>query len=252
MNADIALDHVVAVAQDPRADAGRLAPLGLVAAPGGRHPAWGTENVLVPLAHAYLEFLGVGDRAVAERSPFGRSVLAGLADGPGLWRVALRCRDLEGTLRALRAAGIAVQGPVPGERQLPDGSFLRWQLAFPDGPAGAGTPPMLIHWDRPDLAPSAGRAGAAIASVHIAARDPQGAALWYAKAFAATAEAMTDEACGPSWRVAMAGGDLVLCADGARAPGLFALSLGGPPLGTADEARIGRALYRLAKPSGRR
>ncbi len=248
MTDSIALDHIVALVRDPAAAAEGLRALGLEAAAGGRHARWGTHNVLVPLSQAYLEFLGVEDEAIARRSPFGLAVLAGFARGEGLWRVALRTSDMRATLDGLRLRGIACTGPTPGVRVRPDGTSLRWQLAFPRGPEDGGIPPMLIAWDDPGSAPHDRPDGAQVAELAIRARDPGRVAHWYEKAFALSSEPIEHARYGPARRIALAGGDLVFCAgggDGAgqHPPGPFALALRAGACSAADEVRIGPASF---------
>ena len=258
MAADIRIDHVVALASSPEKAALGLAPLGLAAKAGGRHATWGTANVLVPLRAAYLEFLGAEDSAVAQRSEFGRSVLEGLSRGDGLWRVALGTGDMSATLAALTAQGIAVQGPVPGERLRPDGTRLRWQLAFPEAPREGGTPPMLIAWGDRAQAPyaPADLASPTIAWIGVATCDPRRLAQWYATAFGLPAQEMSTEAFGPAWRVTCRGGDLLLVG-GAGAgrevrailaeegPGPFAVALRREGA-TRREVAVGHGRYSLS------
>ena len=50
MSTVLAIDHVILSVRDLEAEAARLnARYGLVSVEGGRHPAWGTANWIVPL-----------------------------------------------------------------------------------------------------------------------------------------------------------------------------------------------------------
>ncbi len=259
MAASVGIDHVVALSSSPAVDAAQLEAFGLAALPGGRHAAWGTRNVVLPLVGAYLEFLDVEDRAIAAQSAFGRSVLSGLAAGDGLWRLALRTEDMAATIAAMHSSGVACPDPVPGERLRPDGTRLSWRLAFPEGPHDGGTPPMLIAWDDPAFAPY-GQGGAGelhIARVAVAAYDPTSLAQWYETAFGLTALETAQRDYGPLWLVPFAQGDLLLCggADASPSvqrvladagPGPFALELRGALGGLRQDVRIGRSRYSLA------
>ena len=260
MTASVAIDHVVALSPSPADAAAALAPFGLATLPGGRHAAWGTRNVVVPLADAYLEFLAVEDRAVAAQSPFGRAVLSGLAAGEGIWRIALRTDDMAASIAAMRGSGVACWGPVPGERLRPDGTRLSWRLAFPEGPLDGGTPPMLIAWDDPAYAPY-GQGGGGhpdIARVAIASRAPGSLANWYERAFGFAPQEAADPGYGPAWRIPFARGELLICGGedasppvqrvlAEEGPGPFAVELRGEGRRAPRDVVIGRGRYRLTE-----
>jgi len=70
------LDHVILAAPVRGPDTPRLpSSYGLEPVPGGRHPAWGTANWIVPLGDSYLELIAVVDEHVAGGNDFGRRVL---------------------------------------------------------------------------------------------------------------------------------------------------------------------------------
>jgi hypothetical protein len=258
MAPEIRIDHIVALASSPAEAAREFAPLGLAARPGGRHAAWGTMNVLMPLERAYFELLGVEDPSVAADSGFGRSVLSGMTRGDGLWRVALGTDDMAGTLGRLAEQGIAYEGPIPGERLRPDGTSLRWQLAFPQGPADGGTPPMLIAWEESAQAPYApqGEPAASVAWIAFAATRPHEVAEWYARAFSLEPREEPATEFGAAWRVPCLGGDLLFLGGAGASPdvqaiiaregpGPFAVAL--RRAGARDAAvMVGRGRYRLA------
>ena len=63
---NIELDHVlVAVADLAKAGQEFVERHGLASIEGGRHPAWGTANRIVPLGDSYLELIAVVDAAKA-------------------------------------------------------------------------------------------------------------------------------------------------------------------------------------------
>ena len=88
----LGIDHLVIAVADPEAAAAELeAELGLAATGGGRHAA-GTHNRLVFLGDAYLELIGVWDRALALGHPIGAAVVRALDAGSARARH-LRPRD---------------------------------------------------------------------------------------------------------------------------------------------------------------
>jgi len=130
------IDHVVLLASDLDTAARRFEAAGLGVIPGGRHPAWGTENALIPLADgAYLELLAAHDPHLAARHrlwsrPDGSLRAAGEFGG-----FALETDDIEGD--SARAGELRMTRPEMGERHRPDGAVVRWRLSFtarPDFP----------------------------------------------------------------------------------------------------------------------
>jgi hypothetical protein len=140
----VRIDHVVLGSRDLDATAERfLDGYGLASVPGGRHPAWGTANRIVPLGDDYLEFLAVVDPSVAETSPFGR-FLAGLtARGDRWFTVCMADGDIDATAARL---GLEV---VPGARLRPDGTEIRWRGAGLEDPKRDPWLPFFIEWQVP-------------------------------------------------------------------------------------------------------
>jgi hypothetical protein len=66
------LDHVLIAVTDLAAAVEELEDrYGLAAVAGGRHPSWGTANMIVPLGETYLELVAVIDEDEAAESVFG-------------------------------------------------------------------------------------------------------------------------------------------------------------------------------------
>ena len=146
----LSLDHVVLAVADLDASADRLlAEHGLASVRGGRHPAWGTGNRIVPLGETYLELLAVVDDAVADSTHVGRFLRSFTAEGDRWFAVSLADDDLDATAERL---GLQV---VTGERERPDGSTVRWRsCGFEDDPERVARLPFFIEWDVPaDLHP---------------------------------------------------------------------------------------------------
>ena len=87
----LAIDHVL-IPVDDLAAAGAIvkAMYGLTSIEGGRHPGWGTANLVVPLGDAYVELVAVVDRDAAALSAFGRWILAATPGQPLGWAVRTR------------------------------------------------------------------------------------------------------------------------------------------------------------------
>lgn len=141
----LGIDHLVIAVTDPDAAAASLeAELGLAATGGGRHDA-GTYNRLVFLGDAYLELIGVWDRALALAHPIGAAIVRALdAGAPGLVTFALATDGVRREVMALRAAGSPISEVIAGSRARPDGETVAWQCAFPPR-LGPAEPPFLIE-----------------------------------------------------------------------------------------------------------
>lgn len=136
------IDHVLYAVSDLQAGATRFEEdLGLDSVPGGKHPAWGTANQIVPLGPDYLEIVGVADPVVAATSEFGRLVLDA-GDRLVAWAVAT---DDLGAIAA--RLGLDMQR---GSRTRPDGVRLAWRLVgLGEALRSGGALPFFIQWDGP-------------------------------------------------------------------------------------------------------
>ena len=132
------IDHVIVAVTDLAA-AGRAieSRYGLETVEGGRHPAWGTANRIVPLGGSYVELISVVDSTVAAASAFGRWVAAANPGRPLGW--AVRTDDLDGVAKRL---GLTV---VAGSREAPGGQVLSWRSAGGDVAAAEPSLPFFIE-----------------------------------------------------------------------------------------------------------
>jgi hypothetical protein len=153
------IDHAVLAVRDLEASARRLwDEHGLRFAPGGRHPQWGTGNMIAPLGGDYLELLGVVDEGVGAGTLLGRTLLEISAQGDRWFSICLVDDDVEATAGRL---GLTVQ---PGSRTRPDGTEVRWRGAGIEERGPELWLPFFISWD----VPAALHPGAAPAEHRIA------------------------------------------------------------------------------------
>jgi len=136
------IDHVLYAVSDLEAGAARFEEdLGLESIPGGKHPAWGTANRIVPLGPDYLELVAVVDPQLAAESAFGRMVLEA---GERLLGWSVATDDLD---------AVAVRHDLPvrrGGRSRPDGVRLTWRYAGVEQAVGSdGALPFFIQWEGP-------------------------------------------------------------------------------------------------------
>jgi hypothetical protein len=145
------IDHVVLAVRDLNWSAERLwEEHGLRFVAGGRHPQWGTGNMIAPLGSSYLELLGVVDPDVGARSVLGRALTDLSADGDRWFSVCLADDRIEETGARL---GLAVE---PGSRMRPDGTEVRWRGAGIEERGHDLWLPFFIAWDVPsELHPGA-------------------------------------------------------------------------------------------------
>ena len=148
------IDHVIYAVGDLDAAAARLkGEFGLGSVEGGRHPAWGTANRIVPLGDDYLELMTVADPAQARGTAVGGPMLEALAGGERLLGWAVATDEIE---RVAERLGLEVTG---GSRTRPDGVTLSWRLAGVEHALVDGAFPFFIQWDVPaDLHPGRARA----------------------------------------------------------------------------------------------
>jgi len=156
------IDHLVYATNDlDRGIAEIEALLGIRAAIGGRHAAWGTRNALVSLGpRCYLEIIAPDPEhspASAAR-PFG---LQGLGASRLVTWVA-NGSSLEKIRYDAARQGVVLGDVLSGERQRPDGGMLRWTLTDPARVVVDGLVPFFIDWGQ---------------SPHPSQVTPQGAAL---------------------------------------------------------------------------
>ena len=145
------IDHAVLAVRDLEASAGRLwEEYGLRFVAGGRHPQWGTANMIAPLGREYVELLGVVDEGVGSTSVLGRTLMELSADGDRWFSVCLADNDIDATAARL---GLTVR---PGARTRPDGSEVRWRGAGIEERGDELSLPFFISWNVPaDLHPGA-------------------------------------------------------------------------------------------------
>ena len=133
------------------------ATLGVVPAPGGKHPLMSTHNRLLAIGsdkfpRVYLEIIAIDPQAPApgrtrwfdlDRPDLQRA----LAEQPMLIHWAARCADADAGCAALAQAGFDRGAVLAAERDTPRG-LLRWRISVrSDGQRlCAGALPTLIEW----------------------------------------------------------------------------------------------------------
>lgn len=172
-----ALDHLVYATPDVAASVDALERLlGVRAAPGGRHPAWGTHNALIGLGPgAYLEVIGPDPDAPPPgvARPFG---LDGLG-APRLATWAARDANLEQRVAAARKAGLDLGEVAARSRRRPDGTLLEWRLTDSLTDRMGGVIPFFIDWGETRHPSLDAPAGCEIVRLYAEHSDPERASM---------------------------------------------------------------------------
>ena len=182
------LDHLVVMADTlAQGVAWCEATLGVVPAPGGQHPLFGTHNRLLALggaafAQAYLEIIAI-DPAAGDP---GRTRWFDMDDqrlrrqvraqGPQLIHWVARVPELARAAAAWAALGLERGAVLPASRMTPRG-LLEWQITVrEDGQRLLdGCLPTLIQWGAVHPADALPASGIALESLSL--RHPQAALL---------------------------------------------------------------------------
>ncbi len=148
------------------------ADLGAPFSDGGLHPAFGTRNFVLPLAHgSYLEVVAALDHPAAEKAPFGRAVHRRAEEGGGWLGWVVGVSDISKTEDRLGRLS------VEGHRIRPDGVDLRWRqigvLDLLDDPQV----PFFVQWETHDQHPSRLGSEVSLAAMEFCG-DPHALAEW--------------------------------------------------------------------------
>jgi len=136
------IDHVVYAVHDLDQAAARFEDAyGLVGAPGGLHPQWGTGNRIISLGDArYVELIAIIDPGVAATTALGRMIADRATDGDRWFALCLADDAIETTAARL---GLPLE---PGSRTLPNGRVVAWRGAGIDDPRRTPDLPFFIEW----------------------------------------------------------------------------------------------------------
>lgn len=121
--------------------------LGVRAAVGGKHAAWGTHNALLGLGpRRYVELIALDPAAAPEARARGASTFGfSSATMPRVLGWCAAARDLDARVDAAARAGVELGAPVEGGRERSDGTRLRWR-STPPLLLAEGLVPFFIDW----------------------------------------------------------------------------------------------------------
>ena len=137
------IDHIIIGVQDLEKAAAQFGQkLGLLASGGGIHPKGGTANRIIVIGDTYLELIAVNVPAEAHQSMLER-----LAKGEGYLNMVLASNDIAAEGAAMRARGVTIIGPTPGQLRSADGRSRGWSRIDVEQPVLAQHYPFLIQHD---------------------------------------------------------------------------------------------------------
>lgn len=146
---NVRLDHVsYATTHDELGDVvQRLgAALGASFLDGGRHPRFGTQNFVLPLAGGtYVEVVAALDHPAADRLPFGRAVRNRADDGGGWLGWVVAVDDIDPIEQRIGRPAIE------GSRVRPDGVELRWRQVGVNDLLNDPQLPFFVEWSAENL-----------------------------------------------------------------------------------------------------
>jgi len=118
---------------------------------GGVHPGAGTQNALLSLGESrYLEIIAPDPKQPAS---LDSRDLKGLTEDPAIVGWAAHRSDIDGFAAHLAEQGFALDGPMPGSRERPDGRVLTWKVVRLRNDS-TQLLPFFIEWSRDSIHPS--------------------------------------------------------------------------------------------------
>ncbi len=128
---------------------------GNVAVVGGRHEKWGTQNALMYLNNAYIEWLSVEKREIAEqaRHPLVDLLFYDLKDGEGWGTLCLSVDHIGKFEEQVKQQGFHTSGILEAQRRTAEGKLRKWKMLFIEQPISDELPyPFFIEWEEAEEA----------------------------------------------------------------------------------------------------
>lgn len=136
------IDHLILGVHDLSEATTRFADLlGFHLSGGGVHPQFGTQNRIAVIDDTYIELIAA-QPGHNPRGPIGEMLAS---RGPGWIGYALATEDPRSAVAAMRAAGVDIEGPVPGRLETGDAFSRGWQSAWLVDPPMPGLPFLIRH-----------------------------------------------------------------------------------------------------------
>ena len=179
------LDHVVVAVPDLTAGVDLFRELGFSVQNGGRHVGRGTANAIVHLDRSFVEILSVQDEAaeLAGAGRRGRALVDFIKSGGGLVGYAVTGISAAALMERSKAIGHPAPEIAMVQRRRPNGTLLKWRVAWPAGIQWRRLWPFVVEPMGPvDTAQPGNHATSAtrISDVAVSVNDGVAASAWYA------------------------------------------------------------------------
>ncbi|WML46343.1 VOC family protein [Neobacillus sp. PS3-40] len=126
----------------------------LVAFKGGSHKKWGTYNALSYFGLTYIEFLGIEDQNLAEKSIGVNCVVKDavtlLPERETMLRIAIRTDDIDATAASLKEQGLTLSAIIDGSRLDKRGQLIEWRMMTIEENFQDLVYPFIIQWKGTD------------------------------------------------------------------------------------------------------
>lgn len=148
------LDHIVHFVEKPELLVEQTREIGLHTVVGGKHDMWGTYNSLSYFGLTYIEYIGIFNKDLFEKSALEPFTLHETYKKRnyknGFTRLALRTNSIEKDAEKFRSMGLQVFGPEQFSRTRPDGTVLKWKLLHFGQEDQQLDFPFIIQWEGKD------------------------------------------------------------------------------------------------------
>lgn len=150
----VKLDHVVYfTGKSPDEVVNEQKNMGWHAVIGGSHEKWGTHNALMYVENAYIEWLSVENKHIAENAghQLVNLLLRDISDGEAWGTICLSVDDLDAFNTNIQVAGYETSGVIQAERKTVTGNVRRWKMLFVNQQPSTDLPlPFFIEWEKDD------------------------------------------------------------------------------------------------------
>ncbi|MBO1913185.1 VOC family protein, partial [Microvirga sp. 3-52] len=116
---------------------------------------WGTHNALMYVRNAYIEWLSVENKHIAEKSDHQlvNLLLRDVSGGDAWGTICLTVDNIESFDTNIRARGYQTSGVIHAERKTARGDSRKWKMLFINQQPSANLPlPFFIEWEKGDEA----------------------------------------------------------------------------------------------------
>src|SRR5699024_1110655 len=121
---------------------------------GGKHKQWGTQNVLMYVQNAYIEWLTVDDDEKVQRSTNPLIELYRYDRSEEGWgTICLSVEQIEQLEERLSGQGYQTSGVIHAERMTSTGEKIKWKMLFIEEPVSNELPfHLFIEWEQTEAA----------------------------------------------------------------------------------------------------